>query len=84
VRQMKVAEELALPGHEPRASEHYYPDLADGETVCTDISHFARLDRNIVFAYFREHGREPTDWKQSLVFCDVDSLLASKDGKKAN
>ncbi len=69
--QMKVEEEVALEGHEPRPIGQYYPRLAKDKGLGTDISHFLRLGDVILFAYRRDRGTGLAGWKDTLLWLSV-------------
>ena len=71
LRAMKIAEEIVIRGHEPRPFEEYYPTLRGDQTLCTDITYFARFGESVVLGYHRETGAELSNWKDTLMFYDV-------------
>src|SRR5262249_54374355 len=71
--QMKVEEEVALEGHEPRPIGEYYPTLAKERGLGTDISHFARLGEVIIFVYRRDRRTGSAGWEDSLLWLSVEA-----------
>jgi hypothetical protein len=65
---MRIEDEVALEGHDPKPIGAYYPRLANESGVGTDISHFERLGDAIFFVSRR--GRVPgtTEWKDTLLW----------------
>ena len=70
--QMKVEEEVALEGHEPRPIGEYYPTLAKERGLSTDISYFARLGEVILFVYRRDRRTGLAGWEDSLLWLSVE------------
>lgn len=68
---MRVEEEAALAGHEPRPIGEYYPTLAHESGLATDIAYFMRLGEVIVFVCRRDPGPNLAGWKDSLLVCPV-------------
>lgn len=69
--QMRVEEEVAIEGHEPRPIGEYYPTLAKETGLGTDISHFARLGDVIIFVYRRDRRTGLAGWKDSLLWLSI-------------
>jgi hypothetical protein len=69
--QMRLVEEMAIEGHEPRPVGEYYPTLADQPGLCTDLGWFTRVGDVIVFFYRRDGGAGLKNWKCSLLWYRV-------------
>jgi hypothetical protein len=69
--EMKILEEVAVEGHEPRPIGEYYPALAKETGLGTDISWFTRLCGTVVFVYRRDRGKGLDGWKDSLLWYTV-------------
>ncbi|WP_254510988.1 hypothetical protein [Anatilimnocola floriformis] len=65
---MKIEQEVAIAGHEPRLVGDYFPELAKETGVATDISHFGQLGDLIVFVYRRDKESGLENWKDSLLW----------------
>lgn len=52
--QMRLVEEVAVEGHEPRPVGEYYPTLANEPGLCTDITWIERIGDVVVFYSDRE------------------------------
>jgi hypothetical protein len=70
VRVMKIADEIVVPGHEPRPTEEYYPSLVGDMNLCTDISSFDSFGEIAVLGYHRQNL--PT--KDTLMFYEASAL----------
>ncbi len=68
---MKLGEEVAVEGHEPRPIGEYYPTLAHERGLATDIGHFLRLGDAVVFVYRRDRGTGPVGWKDTLLWLSL-------------
>jgi hypothetical protein len=68
---MKIEEEVAVEGHEPRPIGEYYPRLAKERGLGTDISYFLRLGDVVLFAYRRDRSAGLTGWKDTLLWLSV-------------
>ena len=80
LRAMRVRDELAVQGHEPRPVEEYYPRLIGDRTLCTDITSFARVGGAVLFTYNREKGANLAKWKDTLMFYEL-GLLAERSAR---
>ena len=76
LRVMKITDEIIVQGHEPRPVEEYYPSLVGEKTLCTDIASVARFGEIVVLGYHRQIGLEPKQRKDTLMFCNVESIGA--------
>jgi hypothetical protein len=76
LRAMRVRDEVAVRGHEPRPVEEYYPRLIGDKTLCTDITSFARVGDAVLFTYNREKEADLGKWKDTLIFYEVGSLAS--------
>jgi hypothetical protein len=65
---LRIEEEVAIEGHEPRPIGEYYPKLAKERGLGTDITWFTRLDDVVVFVYRRDRGTGLKGWKDSLLW----------------
>lgn len=74
VPNMRILDEIALAGHEPRPIEHYHPTLRGDKQLCTDISYFARCNDTLVFVYRADRGAGLKGWKDTLMFVPVRSI----------
>jgi hypothetical protein len=74
LRAMKVREEIAVRGHEPRPAEEYYPRLTGDKTLCTDLSYFTSVGESLVLVHHRETGVDPGKWKDTLILYNVGSI----------
>jgi hypothetical protein len=70
---MKVEEEVAIEGHEPRPIGEYYPNLVKERGLGTDISYFSRLGDVIIFVYRCDRRTDLAGWKDSLLWLSVKS-----------
>jgi hypothetical protein len=70
---VKIEEEVAVEGHEPRPIGEYYPTLANERGLGTDISYFARLGSMIFFVCRRDRGRGLAEWQDTLLWLSVQS-----------
>lgn len=68
---MHVTEELIVAGHEPRPVRELYPELADDKNLCTDISYFRRLGKQVVIVVPRERDMNRRVWKDRLLWFPV-------------
>jgi hypothetical protein len=68
---LKIEEEVAVEGHEPRPIGEYYPTLANERGLGTDISYFAKLGSMIFFVYRRDRGSDLAGWKDTLLWMSV-------------
>lgn len=66
---MRIEEEIALEGHEPRPIGEYYPSLSNEQGLGTDISWFTKIGNVIVFIYRRDRGTGLKGWRDSLLWC---------------
>lgn len=71
VKNMRIEDEVAIEGHEPRPIGEYYPGLAKERGLGTDISWFTRLGDEIIFIYRRDRGTGLQGWKDSLLWYSV-------------
>ena len=74
VPNMRILDEIALAGHEPRPIEHYYPTLRGDMQLCTDISYFDLFGDTLVFVSRADRGSGLEGWKDTLMFVPVKSL----------
>jgi hypothetical protein len=65
---MRIEDEIAIKGHEPRPIREYYPILAKERGLGTDIAWFTRLGDVIVFVFRRDRGTGLKGWKDSLLW----------------
>ena len=82
LRSMKIRDEVAVPGHEARPAEEYYPPLVGDKTLCTDIAFLTRLGRAVVLGFHRESGADLRKWKDTLLIYDVDSIARERTGAR--
>jgi len=68
---MRIEDEIAVEGHEPRPVGEYYPKLAKERGLATDITWFTRLGDVIVFVFRRDRGTGLKDWQDSLLWYSV-------------
>ena len=68
---LRIEEEVAIEGHEPRPIGEYFPTLAKERGLGTDIAWFTRLGNVIVFAFRRDRGTGLKAWKDSLLWYSV-------------
>jgi hypothetical protein len=65
---MRIEDEIAIEGHEPRSIWEYYPTLAMEGGLGTDVTWFTRLGDVIVFVFRRDRGTGLKGWKDSLLW----------------
>jgi hypothetical protein len=70
-RELRIEEEVALEGHEPRPIGDYYPALTRERGLGTDITWFTRLGDKVVFVFRRDRGTGLDAWKDSLLWYGV-------------
>jgi hypothetical protein len=68
---MRIEDEIAIEGHEPRPIREYYPTLAQERGLRTDITWFSRLGDVIVFVFRRDQGTGLKGWQDSLLWYSV-------------
>ncbi len=68
---MRVEDEIAIEGHEPRPIGEYYPILAKESGLATDITWFSRLGDVIIFVFRRDRKTGTEGWKDSLLWYSV-------------
>lgn len=74
LRAMRIREEIAIRGHEPRPVEEYYPSLIGDKTLCTDIAYFTRVGEAVILGYHRKTGADLVKWEDTLMIYNVDSM----------
>lgn len=74
VPNMRILDEIALAGHEPRPIEHYYPTLRGDQQLCTDISYFVCCGDTLVFVCRADRGSGLKDWRDSLLFAPLETI----------
>ncbi len=74
VPNMRILDEIALAGHEPRPIEYYYPRLRGDTQLCTDISYSVGCGDTIVFVCRSDRGSGLKGWKDTLMFVSVESF----------
>jgi hypothetical protein len=65
---LRIDEEIAIEGHEPRPIGEYYQNLTNERGLGTDITWFTRLGSVIFFVFRRDRGTELKGWKDSLLW----------------
>jgi hypothetical protein len=65
---MRIEDEIAIEGHEPKPIWEYYPTLVKEHGFGTDISWFTRLGNVIVFIFRRDRGADLKGWKDSFLW----------------
>jgi hypothetical protein len=82
-RSMRVVEELAIEGHEPRPIEEYYPRLVGDGSLCTDISYIKRVGDYLIVVHPLHQPSEPgsdgrvkfEEWRDGLLCFPIDYVL---------
>ena len=70
-KNLRIEEEVAIEGHEPRPIGEYYPKLKNERGLGTDITWFTKLGNVIVFVFRRDRGTELQGWTDSLLWYSV-------------
>jgi WD40 repeat protein len=68
---LRIEEEVAIEGHEPRPIGEYYSTLAKERGLGTDITWFTGLGSVIIFVFRRDRGKGLNGWKDSLLWYSV-------------
>ncbi len=68
---MRIEDEIAIEGHEPKPIWEYYPALRKESGLGTDITWFTRLGNVIVFLFRRDRGTDLRGWKDSFLWYSV-------------
>jgi hypothetical protein len=84
-RSMRVVEELAIEGHEPRPTEEYHPRLVGDGSLCTDISYMERVGDYLVVVHplHQPSERGPDgkvkyeEWRDELLCFPISYILES-------
>jgi hypothetical protein len=82
-RSMRVVEELAIEGHEPRPTKEYYPRLIGDSSLCTDISYIARVGDYLIVVHPLHRPLEPgpdggvkfEEWRDGLLCFPINYVL---------
>jgi hypothetical protein len=82
-RSMRVVEELAIEGHEPRPTKEYYPRLIGDSSLCTDISYIARVGDYLIVVHPLQRPLEPgpdggvkfEEWRDGLLCFPINYVL---------
>ena len=65
---MRIEDEVALEGHDPKPIGVHYPRMANESSLGTDISYFKRLGDTIFFVCRRGHVPGSTEWQDTLLW----------------
>ena len=70
-RSMRVVEELAIEGHEPRPIEEYHPRLVGDGSLCTDIAYIKRVGDHLIVVHplhrYPDGRVKSEEWRDGLL-----------------